>query len=57
MVSALTHYDERYFEYQKEGGQFGGLAELFKFHDFIQPWGKSSPTIPLSILDMAAASC
>jgi len=37
VASASTHYDQRYFEYQKEGGNFGGHAELFKFQHFIQP--------------------
>jgi SAM-dependent methyltransferase len=31
------HYDENYFRRQKEIGQIGGQAELFKFRQFVSP--------------------
>lgn len=30
-----SNYDERYFEWQKQIGEFGGKANLFKFEDWI----------------------
>lgn len=30
-----THYNKKYFEYQKNIGQFGGLTNKFKFAEFI----------------------
>jgi len=30
-----THYDKKYFDWQKQVGEFGGTADLFKFKDFI----------------------
>jgi glycosyltransferase involved in cell wall biosynthesis/SAM-dependent methyltransferase/predicted O-methyltransferase YrrM len=34
---ALQYYDQTYFDWQKEIGQFGGWANLFKFAEHIQP--------------------
>ena len=31
------HYDESYFRWQEGLGEFGGQAELFKFHQFVNP--------------------
>ncbi len=33
--AASRHYDDEYFQYQASGGQFGGLANLFKFARFV----------------------
>lgn len=30
-----TYYDEKYFEWQKTVGEFGGKANLFKFEKYI----------------------
>lgn len=32
----MTYYDERYWEYQKEIGVFGGKANIFKFEKYIK---------------------
>jgi FkbM family methyltransferase len=32
-----SHYNQQYFEWQKSIGQFGGIANLFKFRDYIEP--------------------
>ncbi|MBG0812425.1 class I SAM-dependent methyltransferase [Methylosinus sp. H3A] len=32
-----THYDAAYFEWQKDGGQFGGWANIDKFRKSIEP--------------------
>lgn len=31
------HYDSEYFDWQKDMGKFGGIAELFKFEEHISP--------------------
>jgi len=33
----VTHYDKSYFDWQKNIGAFGGIANLFKFREFIKP--------------------
>jgi SAM-dependent methyltransferase len=32
-----SHYDERYFELQRECARFGSIADLIKFQDFVRP--------------------
>lgn len=34
---AEQHYDEKYFDWQKKVGTFGGKANLFKFEQYISP--------------------
>jgi SAM-dependent methyltransferase len=36
MSAPSTHYDDRYFEWQKHIGAFGGVANLFKFKAYIR---------------------
>lgn len=31
-----SHYDEKYFEWQRKVGKFGGIANLFKFEEYIE---------------------
>lgn len=31
----MSHYNEKYFDWQKKVGEFGGIANLFKFNDYI----------------------
>lgn len=35
-LTAVNHYDQKYFEWQKGCGDFGGWANLIKFERFIQ---------------------
>lgn len=30
-----SYYDKKYFEWQKRAGEFGGVANLFKFEEYI----------------------
>lgn len=34
--SGINHYDEKYFQWQKEIGKFGGIANKFKFVNFVK---------------------
>lgn len=34
---AATHYEKKYFDWQKDYGRFGGLVETFKFQPYIRP--------------------
>ncbi len=36
----MTYYNKNYFDWQKNVGAFGGMANLFKFRDFIKPADK-----------------
>lgn len=36
-LAESTHYSEEYFDWQKNIGAFGGVANLFKFVDYIKP--------------------
>src|SRR5216684_426768 len=36
MAVISAHYDRKYFEWQRAGGQFGAMAGMFKFKDFIK---------------------
>jgi SAM-dependent methyltransferase len=36
-TKTVSHYDEEYFRYQSEIGQFGGWANLTKFSEYIRP--------------------
>jgi SAM-dependent methyltransferase len=36
-TAMTTHYDEKYFKYQSEIGQFGGWANLTKFSEYVRP--------------------
>jgi SAM-dependent methyltransferase len=33
----MSHYDKKYFEWQKRMGEFGGKENLFKFERFVKP--------------------
>jgi SAM-dependent methyltransferase len=35
-MNSTEYYDEKYFNWQKQVGQFGGIANLFKFKDHIR---------------------
>lgn len=35
-TNVTHHYDEKYFDWQKRVGQFGGIANQIKFQDYVQ---------------------
>lgn len=35
ILEAMNHYDNKYFDWQKDMGEFGGIVDLFKFNKYI----------------------